>query len=432
MRRPRAFVLLVLVLLAPALTGACGATSSKGSVTLLGTETAQFRELRRAFEAKTGIEVRYRATRAQDQVLLADVQNGTPPDVAALSGPGEVASYELQGRLKPLDGVVDEAVWRHYSAQWRTLAQAGLDRLYAVPVEVNLKSIVWFNADRRPAQTPRTLPELVALRPPVGGGATWCMGMGSGAASGWPGTDWIEDVLLQRSGVEVYQRWVAGALPWDSPRVRAAWETWGRIATGAGQVHGGATAALLTSFVDAGRPMFTDPPRCSLEHQGSFMPGFYRSYQGGPQPKTFDFFEFPGLDATPPDAVGRSREVAADMVVMFNDTPQARELVRFLVSDEAQRLLPAEDSFSADVQVLPAAHPDAVDQRIARTLVGGDTLCLDASDMMPATMRNAFYRAVLEYLSDPGQLGALLADLDKTRERLPRERWLTVSCGKKR
>ncbi len=160
------------------------------------------------------------------------------------------------------------------------------------------------------------------------------------------------------------------------------------------------------------------------------MPGFYRNYEGEPQPKTFDFFEFPSLDGKQPDAVGRSRQVAADMIVMFNNTPQAKELVQFLMSKEAQQLLRGENSFSAST-VLPKNYPDPVDQRIADALVGTDTLCFDASDMMPATMRNAFHRAVLEYLSDPGQLNALLGNLDNIRERLPKERWLTVSCGRK-
>lgn len=429
MTRLRSSVLLVLVLMVLAIVGACADTASKGSVSLLGTESDQFEKLREAFEEKTGIKVFYRATRAQDQVLLADVQNGTPPDVAALSSPGELAWYKLHGYLQSLDGVVDDSVWHEYGSQWQTLAQAGLDELYAVPVEVNLKSLVWYNTNRPPEPIPQTLEELVRLQPPVGSGSIWCMGMGSGAASGWPGTDWIEDILLQRSGVEVYQRWVAGMLPWDALEVREAWEIWGEIVASADDVHGGPTAALLTSFDDAGRPMFTNSPGCLLEHQGSFMPGFYRNYEGEPQPKTFDFFEFPSLDGKQPDAVGRSREVAADMVVMFNNTPQAKELIQFLMSKEAQQLLPGEDSFSAST-VLPKNYPDPVDQRIADALIGKDTLCFDASDMMPATMRNAFHRAVLEYLSDPGQLNALLGNLDNIRERLPEERWLTVSCGR--
>jgi alpha-glucoside transport system substrate-binding protein len=56
-------------------------------------------------------------------------------------------------------------------------------------------------------------------------------------------------------------------------------------------------------------------------------------------------------------------------------------------------------------------------------------LCFDAADLMPATMRNAFYRAVLEYLSDPTQLDQLLKELDGVRLGIPQGEWLKIPCG---
>ncbi|MGH4014795.1 MAG: ABC transporter substrate-binding protein [Pseudonocardiaceae bacterium] len=414
--------------------GACASTGSKGSVSLIGTEGNQFEALVDAFEKKTGIQVEYKATRAQDQVLLADVQNGTPPDVAALSSPGELAWYKRQGYLQPLGDVIGAQEWSRYSPQWQELARAGLDELYAVPAEVNLKSMVWFNKKSWPQPVPETLEQLIARSPTAAGErSTWCMGLSSGVTSGWPGTDWIEDILLQRSGARVYQQWAAGAdaQPWNSPLMAETWAIWGAAVTGPGQVRGGTKAALLTAFEDAGRPMFGDSPGgCLLEHQASFMTRDYQDYDNAPQPGTdFDFVEFENLDGTPPAAPERSWIVAADMVVMFNRTPQAEQLVQFLASEEAQRLLPGEGRFSAHQNVRPDAYPNDVSRRIADVLTGSETLCFDASDIMPATMRNAFYRATQEYLSDGAQLGALLENLQKVRDGLPRERWLTVSCG---
>lgn len=434
MTRLRSSVLLVLVLmvLANAGVGACASTQPKGSVSLLGTEGNQFERLVEAFEKKTGIKVVYQATRAQDQVLLADAQNGTPPDVAALSSPGDLAWYASQGYLKPLDEIVGSQEWSKYSPQWQEVSRAGLDELYAVPVEVNLKSIVWFNKTSWPKPVPETLDQLVALRSTATDGrSTWCMGLGSGVASGWPGTDWIEDILLQRFGTKVYGQWAAGELAWNSPQVAEAWKVWGEIATDPRQVRGGPTGALLTNFGDAGRPMFDDSPGgCFLEHQASFMTRDYQRYEGKPEPDIgFDFVRFQNLGVPPPVEPGRSSVVAADMVVMFNKNPQSSQLVQFLASEEAQRLLPDARRFSAHKNVRADAYHNEVSRRIADVLTGSETLCFDASDMMPATMRNAFYRAVQEYLSDPGQLDALLENLQKVQDELPEERWLTVSCG---
>jgi alpha-glucoside transport system substrate-binding protein len=212
--------------------------------------------------------------------------------------------------------------------------------------------------------------------------------------------------------------------------VQEAWKIWGAIATDPRQVRGGPRGVLLTNFEDAGRPMFDSPGDCFLEHQASFMARDYPRYEGKPKPDIgFDFVKFQSLGAPPPDELGRSSVVAADVVVMFNDAPQSRQLVQFLASEEAQQILPEERRFSAHMNVRPDAYSNDVSRRIADVLTGSETLCFDASDMMPATMQNAFYRAVQEYLSDPAQLDALL-EISKVQEELPKDRWLRVSCGK--
>lgn len=432
MTRPSSSVLVamsVALVLAATVLGACAGTGSPAGVTFLGTEPDQFDKLRKRFTEQTGIEVNYQDTRAQDQILPVDVQSEAKPDVAALSSPGELAWYASQDYLQPLDDVVSDTVWRQYTPQWKRLAQLDFDHRYAVPLQVNLKSMVWYNTNSPPPPVPHNLDELSGLRPVAGGGPTWCMGMGSPATSGWPGTDWIEDILLQRYGPGVYQRWAAGELSWAAPEVSTAWKIWGEIAE---QVRGGPDGALLTDFGDAGRPMFDQPQGCFLEHQSSFIKNFYMEYRPADElapGDDFDYFDFPRLDGKEPDAPGRSREVGADMLVMFNDTPQARQFIKFMVSKSAQQELVNNGSFSARTDVSRGNHPDAVSRRIAATLVGADTLCYDASDMMPATMRHAFYRAVLEYLNNPGQIGSLLSNLDNIRNRLPEEQWLTVSCG---
>jgi alpha-glucoside transport system substrate-binding protein len=117
------------------------------------------------------------------------------------------------------------------------------------------------------------------------------------------------------------------------------------------------------------------------------------------------------------------------MASMFNDTPEARELIRFLASAEAQKQWPETNAFSASTAV-PADVYDPVGERIAADLTGAAPLCFDASDVMPTTMRGAFYRAVLEYLADPGQLDLLLGELDQIRTTIPGDQWLTVACGR--
>lgn len=426
-------VLLVLATVLVADMGLAGCASPAGSVTILGPwsdkdeEGKQFRHVLDAFEQRYGIHYNYVGTPAASQVLQSGVQKGTPPDIAVLPSPGDLATYRKD--LTPLDGILGEDWTTGYSTQWQKLAKAGLDQLYAVPIRANLKGLVWYNVLHPPVLQPRgklpsSFDELTAVRPGIVDGTPWCMGVSAQYASGWPGTDWIKDILLHQSGTQSYEKWASGELAWTSPEVKKAWQTWGDAVTRPGQLFGGPNAALLTDFGDAAKPMFDDRPGCLMEHQASFMSGFYSGYKGNPQPDS----QFTFLDFT--NQKGQPHEVAADLAGMFRDTPQARELIRFLISEQAQKKWPDVGAFSASTKVPATAYHNEVGRSIAATLAGTDPLCFDASDLMPATMRGAFYRAVLEYLSTSSPLDTLLGQLEQVHMRLlsDQSQWLNVAC----
>jgi alpha-glucoside transport system substrate-binding protein len=430
MRRALRSVTAVAVTIALAGTGACAGRDDAGVTVLAswtGDEAAAFRQVLDRFTAETGIRVELQGTRALNQVLTAEVQKGTPPDIAVLPSLGDLASYVRRSAVRPLDDVIDAGGQQSHSPQWEQLERLhdGSRRArYAVAVKTSLKSIIWYD--------PRRVPELTTAAPPTwetlirlserlstGGAAAWCMGMGSTPVSGWPGTDWIEDLVLHRAGTAAYRRWAAGQTPWTAPEIRAAWTAWGEVALRPGFVRGGAGGLLFTDFGDAGRSMSADPPGCFLHHQASFLVG-------------------DGLDFVPfPSAGARAWEVSADLAGLFTDKPQARELMRFLATDEAQSIWPAASRgavFSANRGVDQAIYTDPASRRIAQTLTGQAptgpaALCFDASDLMPSAMTNAFYRAVLEFVQAPERLDRILGQLDQVRTAIPATDWLDMPCG---
>jgi alpha-glucoside transport system substrate-binding protein len=182
------------------------------------------------------------------------------------------------------------------------------------------------------------------------------MGMGSTPISGWPGADWIEDILLHQFGTDIYQKWASGNLPWTSQPVRKAWQEWGTITATTGS-----RSTLLTDWTDAGRPMFTNPPGCYLDHQPSFIIASYQNYRKEKlKPGTdFDFFPFPA------GAAGGAFIVSADMATMFNDTPQARQLIKYLATAKAQAIWPHSGggAFSVNKKMNQNVYPDGVSKK---------------------------------------------------------------------
>lgn len=408
MRMPK--ILLAAALVAGLVTGC----SARTELTVLGpwsgAEEQSFRAVFAAFEAEHNVTIDYIGTPAVNQVLQADVQKGQPPDVAVLTSPGELARYATTGGLRKIAGVSDV----EYSQQWRTLLRLGTPDLYAVPVKADLKSIVWYNAKNPPSPVPSTWQGLLDYTAKVK--PAWCLGMEAYSTSGWPGTDWIEDILLHQAGPDVYGEWAGGKLSWQSDEVRAAWTTWGQLLAAQG-APGQRTAALLTYFGDAGKQMFAKNPGCFLDHQGSFATGSY------PENAAYDFFPFPSIGPTP-----QASEVSVNLAGQFADNPLAADFMAYLAGAKAQAVWPArQDSsaFSVNQRVLTTSvYRGPVSQRIAQVLASAQQqrqkLCLDASDVMPAAMADAFSRAVLEFLGDPDRLPDILSGLDYVRTGLAR------------
>jgi alpha-glucoside transport system substrate-binding protein len=454
--RTAAALTVAALIAAPAL-GGCTGPAADGPVTVLATwtgdEEAYFRKVLDRFHDTTGIEVTYQGTRAAREVLLSEVQKGTPPDIAVLPSPTELATYRSRGLLRSLGTPAGSAA----APQWRQLEMLGTDQRYVVPIKADLKGLIWYDPAASPdlaASPPGTWGALRELsrRYAMAGRTPWCMGVAASSDAGWPGTDWIEDILLHRSGRSTYRDWAAGRLAWNSTKVRQAWTAWGALVGAPGMVRGGANAALLTDFGDAGRPMFAARPGCLLHHQASFQIGIHREYAkampGPVQPNFFDFPVFAAADGGQPGAVGQVREVSADVAGLFTDSPAARRLIDFLATDEAQRIWPESSGgtvFSVN-QHLPVGSYDATGTRIARELTQSSAaLCFDASDLMPSSMASEFERAVLEFLHlsnaqqtqpDPGAgkpdpLGDLLDDLERVRQGLRADgtTWLDLPCG---
>ncbi|MGI6869527.1 ABC transporter substrate-binding protein [Amycolatopsis sp. 3B14] len=413
----------VLLLVAACLTG-CGAGAGTRTITVLaswtGAEGVAFEQVLAGFTAQTGIRVRYQGTRAVSQVLASDVQNGNPPDVAVVPNPGELVTYVRSHNLYPLDDVLGAPPAEIYGPQWLQLQVAGQAHLYGIAVKVDLKSIVWFNPALHGLAQPSTWDEFTAAT----GAVPWCLGLSAPPVSGWPGTDWVEDVLLHQAGPDVYRQWAAGQLAWTVPAVRRAWQTWGAMM--AGTVGDNPGRVLLTDFADAGKGMLASPQSCAYEHNGSFMLARYPDAGRG--------LDFVAVPPAGPDVAPGTYEVSADLAGMFTDTPASRALIRYLASPAAQEIWPrvsGGSAFSATRSMdLRAYDGNPAARKVAEALRSGATLCFDASDLMPATMANAFYRAALEYLDDPGRLDTLLEQLDRIRLGVPPQEWLSVPCGR--
>ena len=380
-----------------------------------GGEPESFRAMVSPWEDLTGGKVDDVGTRDILEVLTIRVAGGNPPDIAVLSTPGTMQMFARDGVLVALDSFLDmDKIRNEYSQAWIDIGTVD-GKLYGIPSKAANKSTVWYNPkvfDANGLQVPETWNEMIALSDQLvaAGLSPWSIGVESGGTSGWPGTDWIGQLLLSEHGPESYDQWVNHEIPWTDSRVRSAWEKFGQIALTPGYVAGGADFVLSTNFASASYLPFESPPKAAMYFLGSFVQGFIE----GQFPdliieENYSFFPFPSVNPQYEGAVTSG----ADLLVMFNDNEASRSLVEYLATAEAQEIWVHRGGFTSTNKLVSLeSYPDALAAKVAEQLTSAEIVRFDADDIWGGDLQDAFYRGVLNYLADPSRLDAILEDIE--------------------
>ncbi len=377
-----------------------------------GSEQDSFMAMVAPWEECSGAKVNYTGSRDLQAQLTTGIASGNLPDLAGLPGPGLMKEWYDQGALKPLDDVIDFATYQSETPPgFAEAGQAEDGTLVAIFTKAAVKGLIWFNPANWTGGTEFEsfdAMQQAAQEAATGDTAVWCIGVESGGASGWPGTDWIEDIVLRQSGPDVYDAWVQGTQKWTSPEIKSAFETFGSALDLAA---GGPTNVVATSFQTAGNGLFDDPPKCLLHHQASFITDFFKNEAGATE-EDYDFFPMPDINPEFPGAV----TTAGDLFGMFNDTPQARSLIQYLNTADAQQIWVERGGFiSMNKNVPLEAYPDEASRRSAEILSEAAAAKFDGSDLMPGAMNDAFFRAIVRFAQNQGELDAILTELDSVQ-----------------
>ena len=363
-------------------------------------EAARFQEIVKIFNDKTGYNVVYEGSPEFETQILVQAQAGTPPDIAALPQPGMMKNFAASGYIKPLPAKLVTAIETNYAPVWKELGSSG-GKVYGVFHRVNAKSFVWYNKKVWAAKgytAPQTWDELQALEDKMvkNGDVPWSIGFESGAATGWVGTDWLEDMMLRTAGPDVYDKWVTHAIPFNDPAVKKALGYCGAIFLNNKYVYGGTTNILTTNYGDSVKPLFDNPPKAMMNRQGNFITGFMPDDVQAHLEEDVGVFALPSVDpqwGTPVLGGG-------DQFVMFNDKPGAAEFLQFLTTWEAcapwakigGALFPHKNQNFND-------YGNAVERDIAKILVNAKVFRFDGSDMMPAEVgAGTFWTGMVSYV----------------------------------
>jgi alpha-glucoside transport system substrate-binding protein len=379
------------------------------------TEAAAFAVAMKPFEDATGVKVVYNGDKSFEQQLNVQVQAGNPPDVALLPQPGGMKNYAAQGKLFPLPADIVASIDANYGPGWKDVGTAADGKVYGVFHRVNLKGLVFYPKVAWAAKgytVPTTWDQLKALEDKMvaDGTAPWCIGLESGAATGWPFTDWVEEVMLRTVGAAGYDKWVNHQTPFTDPAVKNAFQTVMDIFGNPKYVYGGPPYIVQTNFGEAPKAAFDNPPKCWMTNQGNFITAFFPDAVMKDLDNQVGVFNLPAIDP----AIGTPAEVGGDQAVAFADRPEVWAFLKYLTTPDAGVSWEKAGGalFPYKTQDL-ANYSSALDRAFATSIVQAPVVRFDGSDAMPAAVGSGtFWSEAVKLVSGSQSIDTTLSNID--------------------
>ncbi len=365
-----------------------------------GNEEENLNKILAPFVEACGVVLKPESTR--DQALLdTRVQAGTPPDITFWN------VTQLTQYKDKLFAMTDLGVNAdNYADYWKTIGTVD-GKWLGLPVKADPKTLIWYSPANFEADgytVPATWDDLDALveKMVADGKIPWSMGMESGDATGWTGTDFIQDILLVTQGPEYVMNIINGTVPYNDAGVKAAYEIYGKWAKDAKYTIGGAEGTVSTGFNDAIHKVFSDPPEAMMVKQSGFAGGEIKAtYPDLTYGTDYDFFGVPGA---------KGLQGGSDWMMAFSDKPAVKALVAYLSSDKGGQMW-AEVGF--DLTPNKAGSESYVDPALLKKgqiLANATGFTPDIGDSIPGGFGSAEFKGITDFVNG-GDLDAILKSI---------------------
>jgi len=368
------------------------------------------------WEAENDIDIQYESSKQFEAQIGVRAQGGDAPDMAIFPQPGLLADLADRGYIQPAPEGVASNVDEYFGEDWASYGTVN-DVLYGAPLMASVKGFVWYSPKTFAAngwEVPETWDEMMTLTETIAatGVKPWCAGFSSEAATGWPGTDWIEDIVLRQAGADVYDQWVTNEVPFTDPAIASAFDTLGEILLNPDYVNAGIGDVVSINSTPFGADIATAvvDGTCPMTHQASFFDGFL-SDAGGVVAEDGDVWAF----LTPGEEAGASAVTGGgEIVAAFSNDEDTIAVQEYLSSPEwANSRVSLGGVISANKGLDPENASSGILTQAIEILQGEDTTFrFDASDLMPGAVGSAaFFTGIVDWING-AETGEVLESIE--------------------
>lgn len=348
------------------------------------------------FQECTGITIEFQGEKEFDTQIQVRIQGGNAPDLAVFAQPGVIKQLVQDGAIVEAPQGVSDNLNEFWSDSWGVYVTFD-GKVYGAPLGANVKSFVWYSPTAFAAagyQVPQTQDELISLSDEIAatGAKPWCEGIGGGDATGWPVTDWMEEMMLRLYDENVYDQWVSHEIPFNGPEATASLDAVGAFLKNPDYVNGGlgdVSSIASTAWQDAG--LMVAQGQCSMYRQGSFYGAMWPEGTDVSENGDIFAFYFPSVDDTAKPVLG-----GGEFMVAFSDRPEVQAVQTFFSSDTwANAKVAATPNggwVTANMGMDASQLTNPIDQLSAQILQDPNAVFrYDGSDQMPAAVGTAAF-----------------------------------------
>jgi len=323
-----------------------------------------------------------------------------------------VATMVATGKAVPISAATRQNLNAYYNPAWKSFTTIN-GRIYGAPFGASSKSLVWYS----PAQFKKlgvTVPttwaqmEAIAAKFKAAGANPWCAGIESGAATGWPATDWIEEMALRELGPKQYNNWWQGKLKFSSPEMQgvmnkvAAW-------LGTKDQVGDLKSVATRRFQDAGVPGLKNGT-CGMLQQASFYSSMFPAGTTFGPTGDADAFYLPATN----NKFGNPIEGGGEFPVAFSTKKEVGAVQAYFSSPVYGIARAAQGGWTSANSGIPLdTYKDPVLKVVATQLQNkSGAIVFDASDLMPTAVNGAFWKEITKYYAEGKSMKDVAAAID--------------------
>lgn len=347
------------------------------------------------FEEESGVEIRLIEDVDADD-LVSRIGKGDAPDIALLYDWSKLDQLVADNDVVALTPQVRSLFADNFGAAWMDrLDHRG--ELHAIPIRAELQGLVWYSPqiwEERGYTVPTSWAELDALtqRMRDNGDVPWGVGIESSGSTGWVVSVWLQSLMLNLHGPEVYDLWLSHEIPFDDPRAVEAAELLDAMWFTEGSAAGTREEVATGRFAEAGHCVPNGV--CMMHQQGSFYAAFFGEWDIGPGAEVY-FFLLPTTDGT--DAA----VAAGSYAVALHEGPEVMAVMEYLASGAfADEQVAWGDGFiSANRGQDTGRYERAFERDLVEVLMGIEVVRGDIYGTIPVEVsRKAMWPAATEFV----------------------------------